>query len=443
MLLGALCALVALTWVIVALRRAPQPVRMPLAAFVLFYVITTALGASLLALPLIRQLWALMFPRMDARWLTPAEGIAYWFIVWGPLVVSTTAALYLYPRVRRPVVFIARALGRQVDVLPAVIVAAAMCAYCFVNLGMHGYLGVTPLSADLLGAYRLNIQLRAEMAEVLGTLHFAFVYMGMPAIAILAFYNSVRTRRRAWLALFVALSVVLAYLYVATLTKANILIYGVEVVVAAQTLGVIRARGLLVAVAAGMVVLSGLTALLSGSNPLDAALTGYNILFREASDVPFYLAVFPNQIPFVGIDVGLGGFGIGPTIPTNQIVSNFMFPHDTWVQGAAPAAAHVMGYAQGGYPWAFVTMILVGLWVAVTGQLKRVAHNAVIFSGFVGAVTTCYYLSQADFVGAFNVSYGYRWWLASLLLVLAVQRVLELALPGDVLMTRNQSNENP
>ena len=56
---------------------------------------------------------------------------------------------------------------------------------------------------------------------------------------------------------------------------------------------------------------------------------------------------------------------------------------------------------------------------------------------------TCYYLSQADFVGAFNVAYGYRWWLVSLLLLLAVQRVLELALPEDAMIARKRSNENP
>lgn len=317
--LGALCAFIALAWAIVGVRRAPRPVRTPLAIFLIFYTITTALGASLLAIPLIRQLWSLMFPRMDARWLAPAEGLDYWFMVWGPLVVTSAAAIYFYPRVRRPILIIARTLGRQVDVLPAAIVATAMCVYCFIDLGIHGYLGVSPLSANLLGTYRLNIQLRAEMAEVLGTLHFAFVYMGLPAIAIVAFYNAVRTRRRTWLALFLALSAVLAYLDFTTFTKGHLLIYGIEVVVAAMTLGVMRARGLLVAVAAGTVVLSGLTALLAGSNPFDLALTGYNILFREASDVPFYLAIFPEQIPFVGIDVGLGGFGIGPTIrPTRS-----------------------------------------------------------------------------------------------------------------------------
>ena len=141
---------------------------------------------------------------------------------------------------------------------------------------------------------------------------------------------------------------------------------------------------------------------------------------------------FRSRFPFVGIDLGLQSLGIGPTLPTNQIISNFMFPHATWVQGAAPAAAQVMAYAQGGYPWAFVTMILVGLWIAVAGQLKRCIRNPLQFSAFIGSVTTCYYLSQGDFLGAFNVDYGYKWWLGALLLLVGVQRTLRLALRQEV-----------
>jgi hypothetical protein len=231
--------------------------------------------------------------------------------------------------------------------------------------------------------------------------------------------------------LFVALTGALIILYAATLTKSNILVFGIEVVVAAQVLGLMRLRGLLVSAIGGTLLLVLLTALLSGSSPLDFAITGYNILFRLASDVPFFLAVFPSQLPFVGIDLGLGQFGIGPTVPTNQVVSNFMFPHETFVQGAAPAAAQVMAYAQAGYPWAFATMILMGVWIAVAGQMRRWVQNPVTFSAFIGSVTTCYYLSQGDLVGAFNVSYGYKWWIGALLLLLATQRILELALRGQ------------
>jgi hypothetical protein len=140
------------------------------------------------------------------------------------------------------------------------------------------------------------------------------------------------------------------------------------------------------------------------------------------------MAIFPHQVPFSGIDLGLGRFGIGPQITTNLIVSNFMFPHDTWVQGAVPAAAQISAYAQGGYSWSFVTMLIVGVWIAGCGQLGRIARNPLVFSAFIGSIVTCYYLSQADLVGAFNVAYGYKWWLAGLLLLIGVQRILELAL---------------
>jgi hypothetical protein len=441
-LAGLLCTVAALSCAVLLIRRAPAPLKTPLLVFVLFYVLTTAIGATVLSVPLIRDLWIATYPTMDTKWITPGDSWGYWFMVWGPMPITSFAAIRLYPYMRTPVTVAARLIGRRVGALAATIVGMFMCAYCFVNLARYGYLGVSLLNSQLIGVYRENIALRAEMFGTLGNLHFALIYMGIPAVAILAFSNAVRRRGWHWGLLFVALSGALIVLYAATLTKANILIFGIEVVVAGQVLGLMRLRGLLVSVLAGTGVLVLLNTLLAGSSPLDFAITGYNILFREASDVPFYLAVFPAQLPFVGIDLGLGGFGIGPTVPTNQMVANFMFPHETWVQGAAPAAAQVMAYAQGGYPWAFVTMILMGWWIAVAGQMRRWLRNPVTFSAFIGSVTTCYYLSQGDFIGAFNVSYGYKWWIGALLLTLGTQRILELALRGQAPALQNEPADN-
>jgi len=428
MLAGAIWSVLSLASVVLILRYAPAPLWIPLVVFVVFYVLTTAIGASVLAVPLIRDLWAATYPTMDSKWISPGDSAGYWLMVWGPLPLTGAAALLLYPYARKPATVVARLLGQRVDLLAATLVATAMCVYCWTNLGVHGYLGVSLLNSDLIGLYRENILLRTEMFTSLGTLHFAAVYMGIPAIAILAYCNAVRSRTPGWWLLFVVLALNLFLLYSATLTKANVLVFGIQVVIAAQILGVVGARGLLLAAVSGVLVLTVLSALLSGIGALDLALTGYNIIFREASDVPFYLAVFPAQLPFIGIDLGLGAFGLGPTVASNFEVANFMYPHETWVQGAAPAAAHVMAYGQAGYPWALVTMVLMGLWIAFTGQLRRWVGNPVVFSAFIGAVTTCYYLTQVDFVGAFNVSYGYKWWLAALLLLLAVQRMLSVAL---------------
>src|ERR1700722_17167803 len=426
LLVGIACALLALVAQVLLVRAAPWPLRTPLVVFATLYVLTTAIGATVLGVPLIRDLWTATYPTMDSKVINPGGSLGYWFVVWGPLPVCSVAALWFYPRVRRGVTSVQRLFARRVDVLAASIVGAALCAYCFINLSLRGYLGVSLLNTELIGQYKENISLRAEMFGSLGALHFAAIYMAIPAVAILAFCSAARTRLLRWWLLFGLLSFALAILYLATLTKANLLIFGIEVVVAAQILGFIRLRGLLIAVAGGVAVLIVLSALLAGT--LDVAISGYNIIFREASDVPFYLAVFPAQLPFVGIDVGLGAFGIGPTVPSNEMVANFMYPHETWVQGAAPAAAPVMAYAQAGYPWAFVTMLLMGLWFALAGQMRRWGGNPVAFSAFVGATTTCYYLSQADLIGALNTAYGFKWWAPALLLLIGTQRLLELAL---------------
>jgi hypothetical protein len=423
------CSVIALTCAIVMMWRAPGPLRVPMVVFNGIYVLTTAIGATILTWPSVRSIWALMFPSMDERWLTPGADWGYWFEVWGPLVITNLAAVWAYSHVRKSVVVSARLLGARVDVLAAGIVGLGLCAYCFANLASRGYLGLGIFNAETVGSYKLNIEMRAELFGDLGTLHFACIYMMIPSIILVAFQRAVREKSVAWWTLMLSLSGLLCYLYLATFTKSNILIFGLELVVAARVLGLIGVPTMIGTGAAGIFVLMVLSSLLGGTSILDVAFSVYDVIFRDASAVPFYMAVFPQQVPFSGIDLGLGGFGIGPQITANLIVSNFMFPHDIWVQGAAPAAAQISAYAQGGYPWSFAMMLIVGVWMAVCGQLGRIASNAVVFSAFIGSIVTCYYLSQVDLVGAFKVSYGYKWWLAGLILLIGVQRILELALP--------------
>lgn len=423
-----LCSAIALICAVAMIRRASGSLRVPMVVFNGIYVLTTAIGATILTWPAVRDTWALLFPTMDERWLTPGADWGYWFVLWGPLVVTNVAALATYGSLRSSAVIAARLLRARVDVVSAAIVGFGMCGYCVLNLAMRGYLGLGLFNGSVAGSYQLNIAMRAELFGSLGSLHFGFIYMAIPSIILVAFHSAVRQKSGAWMLLTVGLSGLLCYLYLVTYTKSNILIFGLELVVAARVLGLIGSYGIVAAAATGCFVLMGLSSLLGGTNILDVAFSAYNVLFREASGVPFYLAVFPKQVPFSGVNLGLAGFGIGPTDTANLVVYNFMFPHDRWVQGAAPVAANISAYAQGGYPWSFVTMVIVGVWIAASGQLGRIARNPVVFSAFIGSIVTCYYLSQSDLVGAFNFAYGYRWWLGALVLLVGVQRILGLAL---------------
>ena len=100
---------------------------------------------------------------MDSRWLTPGDSSRTGS--WSgdragherrrPLVLSSHA------RASHGDTALAR---RRVDVLTAILVGAVMCAFCFVNLSLHGYPGVGLFASE--GFYRENIALRVEMFEV-------------------------------------------------------------------------------------------------------------------------------------------------------------------------------------------------------------------------------------------------------------------------------------
>ena len=426
--LAGLCALVLTLW------KAPRELLLPLAIYNLFYVVTSAIGATVIVFPEVRAAWMLFLPSMNASWLAPGESARYWVLLWGPLVVVNAVALTSLPWLRRPAVVTALWLRVRPDLLSCWMVGLGLVGYCLINLALKGFLGVTLFSVNSEGAYvyRENVLLRTEMAPVLGELHYAFIYMTIPAVCIVALQRAVTLRSAGWWWLFGCLSAMLAFLYSTTLTKGNLIVFGIAVVAAARFLRLIGGRGLLLAMAGGLCVLVVQELLLSGTGVLGFGVTIANVIFRLASGIPFYLEIFPAQVNFVGPDFGLAMLGIEPAAYPNLIVGNIMFPKDTWVQSFVPAPDHIMAYAQWGIPWSLLTMAATGVMAAAAGALGRVAHSPLSFSAFIGACIACYNFTQADFIGAFNLSYGYKWWFVGVMLIGGVQRILSLATHGAV-----------
>jgi len=400
---------------------ASPSLRIALAIYNGFYLLTSVVGAVLVTDSSFQLLWMLVYPGMDVTWLNPGGAYRYWILVLGPLLVVNFVASRLYMPFRPAATAVARNLDFNVSIVSVSLVGVAMVAYCLFNLASQGFLGAGLPGAENVGVYRENIQLRAEMARALGDMHYGFVYMGIPAVCIASFFRALQVRSLAWWGLTFCLFVALCILYVSTLTKGNIVVFFVALGVAAYLMGAIRVRGMVIIGLGSIAVLTSLDALLAGTGLFEFAATGSNIILRMSSGIPFYVDVFPAQEPFVGIDYGLQWFGIGPEVPANLVVFNYMYPKITWVQGAAPAAAHISAYAQGGIGWSIVTMILIGGVIAFFGMLGSVARSALARSAFVGGTISCYYSTQVDFAGMINHSYGYKWWLAGILTILAVE----------------------
>lgn len=411
--------------VVVVALPLPDGLRAPLVVFNAFYILTSVIGASLLANGSVFALWTIAFPSMDARWVYPGGSALYWIIVIGPLIVTNAAAYGFASRFGDSIAARASAFRMDPGWLACALAGFALVAYCVFNLYVNGYLSAGRVSADSLGAYQANIRLRTEMAATLGDMHYGFIYMAIPAICVIALQKAAGTRRLAWWFLFLSLGTALSLLYLSTLTKSNLLVFGVALAIAAFMERLVGKVGLLVAGVAGLGALAIQTAWLSGSSPLELIGTLTNLVFRVSSGIPFYLAIFPEQHPFVGVDFGLGWFGIGPSAAPNLLVADRMFPADTWVQGAIPAPAHVVAYAQAGVWFSLVTMVLVGAYIAAASGLGRRHRSVVIRSAYIGACIGCYNATQTDAVGVVLHSYGLKWWLFGLMAVCASQLFLE------------------
>jgi hypothetical protein len=421
--------------VVYAFVKAPTHLRIPLAVFNGIYLLTSVIGAILVTNPDFQFLWSVAAGGADVDWLLPGDTSRYWILLLTPFLLVNLVALIVQPWFRPMAVAVARNLGMQVSQPAVALVGAAMIAYCVLNLAQHGYLGIGLLSAENVGFYRENIQLRAAMAQDLGSLHFGVVYMALPAVCVTALVRAVETGRATWWMLFGLLTVGAVLMYMTTLTKSNLLIFVIALGVAAFTLRMIRVRGIVVAAGLSLLLLSVQEALLAGSGLIEFAATLSNVVLRLSTAIPFYVEVFPQQEAFVGIDYGLGWFGIGPDVAPNLVVFNYMFPSITWVQGAAPAAAHISAYAQAGLWFSILTMVLVGVVIALFGALGKAARSGLARSAFVGGGVMCYYATQTDLVGTFNHSYGYKWWLLGLFAIAGTEIVLRwlLSVPRPAL----------
>src|SRR5262249_2100403 len=83
--------------------------------------------------------------------------------------------------------------------------------------------------------------------------------------------------------------------------------------------------------------------------------SGILLVFRVSASYPFYVGLYPEAIPFSGLDaLRLWDGGAGSSSgPSNVEVFREMYELE-WVQGAAAAPSHVHAYAEAGVGYSVV-----------------------------------------------------------------------------------------
>jgi hypothetical protein len=146
-----------------------------------------------------------------------------------------------------------------------------------------------------------------------------------------------------------------------------------------------------------------------------------NLVFRMAIAFPYYVEMFADAAERCGIeDNRIPIIPKQVCFPASKVFSA-MYPAVTYVQGQAPAAAHVSAVAELG-PWFSLLVIIVsGVAIGMASGFARFCEP-VLSAGMIAAASVfAYNLTQVPFVGALTYSQGFIVFLFPVALILATQ----------------------
>ncbi|MFO1021004.1 MAG: hypothetical protein U0903_09940 [Planctomycetales bacterium] len=396
-------AVTALVW-----RYGAPAVRMPYFIYLGFYVLTTGIGGVALALTngdLLETFeWGL-----DVSVLGDLNNLRYWALLYGPLLIPGIV-IVLFQDFRVVEYGIETTLASYRDGLNCstlLLVYLAFMAYCIAKLAMHGYLLGITMWFTLQGDFLSMMVFRDTLVTTLGTLFFGLTYITLPMLSLCALYQFGKTRKMAWAALFLFMFGGNVFLSMTLVQKSPVIIFMVFQGIACVEMKLIRWQGM-IAMFCGIV---GMLNLMQSFylQDWDYARSLNLMIFRMAHCYPYYMAVYPDVLPFGGIDLGLHLIGIGEASRDNFDVFKYMYPQITWVEGATPGPAHVRAYSQGGEWFALFTLALIGFALKAVGSLRGRINGPVSFAFYIQSLVFVYYLTQTSFREAILSCYGLFW----------------------------------
>ena len=452
------------------MSRLAQPAFWPVIVYICAYTSTTVIGAVGVLTPYGLEQAKIFLPDFAPDRMQTFGSALYLAVLFGPLLLVPASAmiglragdvlLRGFPQFK-----IADPETRTLDALMAIFVG-----WCVYKLAATGYL-IPDVMLDQTKTCTDRITRRVELLAELHYTFYAFAYAALPFVSVMFLVKGIRDRKAADLMGFVVSFVVIFYLYATIYMKSPFAIYFLILLVGLLAAGfrwwkVLTIIGCLAAVtlvashiAIGCTGYGGASLptqqpsaaparSLPGTSPRAAPAPSLslpnplpptelqlstraqlipivrNLVFRMALSFPYYMEIFKDPTERCGIeDNRIPLLPKQTCFPASKVFSA-MYPSLTYVQGQAPASAHVSAVAELG-PWfAFIVMIAAGLAIGITSQLTRLC-GPVLRIGIIAAVSVfAYNLTQVPFVGALTYSQGFIVFLFAVALMVASRRVL-------------------
>jgi hypothetical protein len=473
-------------------------VRLPLLTYFAAYIGTTVIGASMLFDDLVLQQFRLFLPSFHPQDFATLDSPLYWTLLVAPFVLvplgarigSAVAGRRPFDRLERYVP--ANDLGVVRVFYALAFLGAAWCAWKL--LTTHN---LFPDSlADRSIGCRDRITKRIQLITELRYFYYVFAYAVLPMGTAVAMFRWMQLNRAGDFALFLTLLIVTTYLNSVIYMKASLIVFIGTLLLACVVAKnaswrhylVLGSLAILAFVAAelalgcyakvpvtppsgeeaaefvhdprdpnaapsiarstGMPAATRLSDMppenlpsrsLSFDQKIEPSRIAAGLLrspvFRMAASFPYYVEIFSDPGERCGIETNRL-----PLLPRERCfaptkVFPRMYPDVTFVQGFAPAPAHVSAFAEAGLGYSFVVLVLGGFILGFSWRLSL--HRASPLFWAIGTATCvfAYYLSQVSLTGALTYSHGLVWYFAPLALSAAIVRLNEpvrraLAMPG-------------
>jgi hypothetical protein len=400
--------------------------RAPLMIFCGAYIVTTVIGSTIISIQRGGELWRLYGGGIDTTLITDYGSFQYLFLLYSPLILCPLTYL-LFAKIEfpdtlwRPVTILT---SLDADYLSFAITLTMIGGYCVLMMYFHGFLRLSSL-INVQGDYVAAIQMREMIFNSMGRIFFGLLYMSLPTLAHFSLYKAVRIASWPWRLLFLLTSFVNCILILLTFQKSLLLLFLLSLAIGLAILGRLKPWMLFGSATGVFLLLNAIQVFVL--KDWEALQGLYLIVFRMANAFPFYVNLYPRILPYTGIDFGLDIFGLVPKSNEVETVFSYMYPSINWVQGAAPAPAHLAAYAQFGIWFSVVTMLFIGWYLSFIARLKTRANTSVGYVLFIQGLMGAYYLTQITVRGFLVTSYGLIWVVTPILLLLGTEQFLKYA----------------
>ena len=427
-----------------------KDLRPPLLTYLGAYALTTVIGATVLLDGFGLRQFRIFLPDYHPETFRTLGSPLYWVLLLAPFMLIPIGA-----KVGAGLAAL-RPMSRWLDRVPDGDRRTAYVFYSIIALGVAWALYRLASSHNLVPVLLLDrsvscqdrIVKRSELFGSLRYLYFVVAYAIVPMGTVVAMLRWRSTRRRLDLVALTLLLVLAIYLNGVVYMKANLLVLIGTLLLACVVSGIASWRHYALLGALGVVTFIAMELVLrcyaetpgpramapaapsaAQSRALEVPgvpqartmlMSGFlrSPVFRMAASFPYYVEVFSD--PAERCHVESNRLPLLPRercYPATKIFPK-MYPTVTFVQGFAPAPAHVWAFGEEGLGYALIVLFVGGLILGFLWRLSSFRQSPFFWAIGTAVCVFAYYLSQVSLVGALIYGHGLFWYLFPIVLAL-------------------------